>query len=396
MKICAIICEFNPFHNGHKYLIEIAKEQSGCDALLCIMSGSFTQRGELCIMDKYDRARHAVLGGADCVLELPALFSVAPAEIFARGAIKILSSVPSVSVLAFGSESGTADQFSLSADLLNCESEEFKKVLKDGLSRGESYIKSYSEAFGHIGGNVGLSAKPNNILGLEYTKAIKRANADISILPIKRIGSDYNDGNLKENFSSSSAIRRNITSEVVKDNLPPFVYEDLEDISSAIEKFEWKMYYDLLMSEEKDLLRIYGCNEGLEHKLLNDAKALSFEEIIQNNISKRYAASRIRRILCANSLGLYKDDCERFLSSDLYIKPLAVRKKSADDVLSALSQSVFPLVGFKMRNLKLCSAAEECLIKDKKVYTAWRAITNGSFHKNKIPNEEICEHMILI
>ena len=100
MKILAIICEFNPFHNGHRYLLEKAKKLSGADAVLCIMSGNFTQRGEICVLDKYTRAKHAILGGADCVIQLPAPFAVAPAEIFAKGAIKILSSIPEVAFLA--------------------------------------------------------------------------------------------------------------------------------------------------------------------------------------------------------------------------------------------------------------------------------------------------------
>lgn len=395
MKICAIICEFNPFHNGHKYLIDRAKEMSGCDLVLCIMSGSFTQRGEMCIIDKYDRARHAVLGGADCVIELPAIFSVAPAEIFARGAIKILASIPSVTTLAFGCENGNKDDYLCAANLLKCEKDDFKTVLRENLSNGESYIKSYAAAFKHIGGNEEFLSKPNNVLGLEYTKAICRANADIKILPVKRIGAGFNDDDLKDNYSSAGAIRRNIASQLVKNNLPHYVYEDLKDTSSSLEKFNWKMNYDLAMSEAHDLMRIYGCNEGLEHKLLNDAKRFSIDEIIQNNTSKRYTSSRIRRILCANSLGLYQDDCERFLCSDLYIKPLAVKKQSADSILSALSQSAYPLVGFKMRNARLSPIAEECLLKDEKVYTAWSFLIKDG-NKNEKFKSGSADHMILI
>ena len=104
MKFCAIICEYNPFHNGHRYLLEHAKKLSGCDGILCLMSAAFTQRGEAAVMPKFVRAEHAVLGGADCVLQLPAAFSVAPAEIFAQGAVSILKSIPAVTHLAFGSE----------------------------------------------------------------------------------------------------------------------------------------------------------------------------------------------------------------------------------------------------------------------------------------------------
>ena len=109
MEICGIICEFNPFHNGHKYLLERAREITLCDYLICVMSGNFTQRGEICVLDKYTRAKHAILGGADCVLELPAAFSVAPAEIFARGAVKLLAAVPHLNSIAFGSENADKD-----------------------------------------------------------------------------------------------------------------------------------------------------------------------------------------------------------------------------------------------------------------------------------------------
>ena len=131
MKICAIICEYNPFHNGHKYLIDRARELSGCDFILCLMSGSFTQRGEAAILPKFTRAEHAIEGGADCVLQLPALFSVAPAEIFARGAISILKAIPAVSCLAFGSENAAVNDIVRAADILSgLNSEGAKKTDK--------------------------------------------------------------------------------------------------------------------------------------------------------------------------------------------------------------------------------------------------------------------------
>ncbi|MDE6790385.1 MAG: nucleotidyltransferase family protein, partial [Clostridia bacterium] len=140
MEICAIICEFNPFHNGHAYLLRRARELSGCDAVLCVMSGSFTQRGEICRTDKFLRAKHAVLCGADAVVELPAPFAVAPAEIFARGAVGVISSIPQVKCVAFGCESGEAEDFLYAAKIANSESALFKATLEKHLDSGESYI----------------------------------------------------------------------------------------------------------------------------------------------------------------------------------------------------------------------------------------------------------------
>lgn len=112
MKICAIICEYNPFHNGHFYQLDAAKKKSGADAVVCFMSGNFVQRGEAAVLEKYIRAKHAVLAGADAVVELPVVFSSAPAELFAKGAIKLISSVPEITALSFGCESGDEDIFS--------------------------------------------------------------------------------------------------------------------------------------------------------------------------------------------------------------------------------------------------------------------------------------------
>ena len=111
MRIAAVVCEYNPFHNGHKYQLERIREESGCDKILCLMSGCFTQRGDMALFDKYTRARHAVENGADLVLELPTAFAVGSAEQFARGAVHILASIPAVKVLCFGCESGTKEEF---------------------------------------------------------------------------------------------------------------------------------------------------------------------------------------------------------------------------------------------------------------------------------------------
>ncbi len=358
MKICAIICEFNPFHNGHKYLLEQAKKLSGCDGVLCIMSGSFTQRGEMCVLDKFTRAKHAVLGGADCVIELPVPFTVAPAEIFAQGAIKILSAIPEVTTLAFGCESTNADGLLSAARLLSCESEKFKTVLNGKLAEGESYIKSYAAAFEACGGDKRTVSSPNNVLGLEYAKAIMRNRADIEILPVQRVGTSYSDGEIKDNFSSASAIRQNLNSPAVKNNVPEFVAEDLK-YACGFNEFEFTLRYSLFRADAENLKRIYGCGEGLENKLKKLA-TLPLSEIISKATGKRYSSSRIRRILTCNALGLYSDDCRKFLNSDLYIKPLAVKAGRKDEILGALGKAEYPVI-IKQRDAeKLDGAAEKC------------------------------------
>lgn len=374
MKICGIICEFNPFHNGHEYFLGQVRALSGCDAVVCIMSGSFTQRGDICIADKFQRAKHAVYGGADCVLELPAAFTVAPAEIFASGAVKILSSVPDFDTLAFGCESGTAEDFFAAAELLLEESENFKAALRRGLDAGESYIKSYASAFVSAGGQDGLLSTPNNILGVEYAKAVLRFKPNIKLLPIKRVGAGYADGHLKENYSSASAIRRNLSSPLVKDNVPEYVFKDLNGF--AVNDDFYGKYLRLILSRTSPeiLQKIYGCCDGLEN-LLKSLQSLELDEIIENATSKRYSSSRIMRILCANFLELYQSDCEKFLNGSLYFYPLAVKAENAPAVLSALSKSAYPVLTCGSDEKKLSKTAALCKQKDDFSYLQWQQIT---------------------
>ncbi|MBE7088004.1 MAG: nucleotidyltransferase family protein [Clostridiales bacterium] len=359
MKICAIICEFNPFHNGHKYLIETAKKLSGCDSVLCIMSGNFTQRGDICLLNKFKRARHAVLSGADAVLELPAPFAVAPAEIFAQGAIKILSSIPEVTTLAFGCEDCDKGAFLQSAELLINEPKEFTAYLNEQLNLGESYIKSYNYAFEKCGGKHGFLSMPNNILGVEYTKAILKYKSEINILPIRRIGCGYNDENLAQNYSSASAIRQNLNSDKVINNVPNYVYCDLKIEQDIQRIFKNYCLFSLLSTNKEQLKEVFGCTEGLENKLKN-CEMQDFESIIANTCAKRYSASRIKRILCANLLKLYKYDALEFLQNDLYLKPLAINKDKIDLILSSLSKSSFPTVILQKNKNSLSVSAKKC------------------------------------
>lgn len=349
--------------------------------MLCIMSGSFTQRGDIAVLDKITRARHAILNGADCVIKLPVAFSVAPAEIFAKGAIKILSSIPEISCLAFGCEDDDKQEYLKAAQILLNESEEFKKILNNNLDEGNSYIKSYSQAFRSVGGNAELLEKPNNILGLEYTKAILSANCNINILPIKRKGADFNDNELKSDFSSASAIRRNLTSHLVKNNVPDCVYEDLKNATNA-EKFKWQARYDLVRANPEKLKSICGCSEGLENRLVDIAKDCDYEQILQKCTSKRYSQSRIKRIMCANLLGIYENDSKAFLNSELYIKPIAVSKNCADEIFSSLSKSKFPVIirGRDLRNLS--DLGKKCFELDTKACTLYNLLSGKSNNDN--------------
>ena len=206
MKICAIICEYNPFHNGHLYQIQAAKAATGADAILCLMSGNFVQRGEAAVFEKHLRAKHALLGGADAVIELPAVFATSNAEIFAKGAVKLLSSVPDVKMLSFGTETASEKELLNAATLLLNEPKEISERIRKRLQDGVSYAKARAEAWEDKIPQE-LLTSPNNILALEYAKAILTYQADIKLFPIKRLGGGYNETALNGSYSSATSIR---------------------------------------------------------------------------------------------------------------------------------------------------------------------------------------------
>lgn len=355
MKICAIICEFNPFHNGHKYLIEQAKRSSMCDKVLCIMSGNFTQRGDAAILSKFTRAKHAISGGADCVLELPVPFVVAPAEVFAKGAAKIICSISAIDSIAFGCECGDIQKIENAADILSDENKMFKQILNENLLSGESYAKSLSIAFNACGGEVGLLDKPNNILAVEYVKALKSLSFKGRYFAIKRIGAKHGGLQTACGFASSTAIRSNLKNS--RAFIPDFAAEDINYAQNLSGNLHNAARLCLLRDDSRDIARVYGASEGLENKL-KELAPLSYNDIIKEATSKRYPSSRIERALTANLLKLYNDDCEKYLKGELYYKPLAVK---GNEMLSVLGNSEYPVIVRGRDMQKLNSAARQCI-----------------------------------
>ncbi len=367
MKICAIICEYNPFHNGHLYQLREAKRLSGADAILCIMSGNFVQRGEAAIMNKYTRAKHAIQAGADIVIELPTVFATSNAELFAKGAIHILSSIPSVTTLCFGCENADKLAFLKTAELLNNEPIEVSLKLKENISKGMSYAKARALAWENRI-DSSLLTSPNNILGIEYTKALLSSHANIEILPIPRIGADYHDSSIQESYSSATAIRNAIENSTdIKNQIPDFVKEDLpKTLNKTLEIIE---KYAILIQKKEELANVCDCSEGLENALKK--AALSETPLVNNLTSSRYTASRIRRIALQNLLQIHENFIKDCLNAPLYLHILAIRKER-QDVLSALSSSIFPTLLRAHDENRLESIGKACYKKDifsENVYT---------------------------
>ena len=370
MKFCAVICEYNPFHNGHLYQLNKIREESGCDKILCLMSGNFTQRGEAALFSKYERARHAVENGADVVLELPTAFAVAPAEIFAEGAISLIAAIPSVTTLAFGCESGTKEEFRAAAEATLSESNEFKALMKENMKDGTSYVKARTDAVLALKSDIdeALLTNPNNILGLEYCRALLNRGSAISPLPIPRVGGGYADTSILSDFSSATALRGALLLEkppkkALKRNLPRNVYEDIEDWKPC--PFEPAVLTALLTAPAGEIADCTDCSEGLENRLQAMTRSNpEYHAMLKKTVSKRYTLSRLKRILCQNFLGLKLKDVREYLASPLYLNVLAAEKKDGENILSALSDSSLPLLVRKSDTLPLKKDALACFETD--------------------------------
>ena len=372
MKICAIICEYNPFHNGHRYLLQKAKELSAADAILCLMSGNFVQRGEAAVLEKHQRAKHALLCGADMVLELPTIFATSNAEIFAKGAISLLSKIPDVTHLAFGAELADKNAFLASAKALLTEPDCVSKTVKELTASGVGYAKAISQARASVATKE-LFESPNNILGIEYTKAILEQHSTIEILPIQRLGSGYSDTQLSNQFASATAIRTAVFENPQNDlsmYLPDCVMYDLKDFKKVNLDLYEKL--SILQKSPQQIAETLDCTEGLENAFL---KAATERDTLEAQLcSPRYTSARIRRIALQNLLGIKETLIRQALSSPLYLTPLAYKKNT--ELLSALSKSDIPFLSSGKAKGTLSSVALECYQLDELASKIFAALNN--------------------
>lgn len=299
MKTLAIISEFNPFHKGHKYLLDEAKKQTYAELSLSIMSGDYVQRGEPAIIDKFSRADSAMKAGFDMVVEMPSFISLQSAEYFAIGSIKILEKI-GIDYLCFGIEKLNPDEFLEKVDILIEKSYELEELTKNNLHNSSFTKARYDATCQLLGENNFITS--NNILALEYIRAIRKIDSKIKPVPIKRISSLNKESELKkENISSSTAIRKNIFNDY-KDHVPNFSYEVIEE---SIQKFgipsmdyEYEIFKYLLLIEQKPMDNILGYEDGIENYLWKIAvKNQNFSSFLEEATTKRYTSSRIKRFM---------------------------------------------------------------------------------------------------
>ncbi|MFP3154362.1 nucleotidyltransferase family protein [Lachnospiraceae bacterium ZAX-1] len=431
MNVVGIIAEYNPFHLGHLYQILTLRKNSDTDYIIVVMSGNFVQRGEPALMDKYTRAQMALLQGADLVLELPALYATASAELFALGGVKLLNSTGVATRLCFGAETNTLAPLKKVADILSTETEKytcfFHSYLKQGLSFPAARAKALQDvivlenakilenakAFEYAKALQGILASPNNILAVEYLKSIRSTNSALTPYLIQRKGSGYHDASFDSPYTSATAIRKklfvqsddsfrhpkaippNDSFHHLKNALPDPSFQILQDYArqSAFlseNDFSLPLHCKLLASGQNDLLCYADSGVSLSNRIAKRKyDFLNWKQFCGLLKTKEITYTRISRLLTHILLDVKTADYATAASTEYlpYLRVLGF-KKGAEPLLSAIKKAaIAPLV------TSVCDASRflpaygmELLSKDLYAADLYQSVlTNktGSIYKNE-------------
>ncbi|MGL4847936.1 MAG: nucleotidyltransferase [Clostridium sp.] len=380
VNITGIVTEYNPFHLGHKLHLESSKENTNSTHTICIMSGHFMQRGVPSFIDKWSRAKMAVLNGVDLVIELPLIYSLSSAEGFSFGAMKILNATNIVNSIYFGSEHGSIENLSVISDVLSKEPLEYKSLLKENLNLGLPFHKAREIALTSYLKDDSISEilkNSNNILGIEYMKALKRLHSKMIPITLKREGSLYNDKSLSKTFSSATSIRESFfkdsSLENIQKDLPPQTFQLIKSLQDSNYNFPKEedifpfLKYKILTSPNI-FSNIPTLSEGLDKKILKEiSSSNSLSELIEKVKSKRYTYTRISRVLLYIFLSLNDYDLEKAYADALYIRPLAFNLKGAEILKHIKEHSEIDI--FTKLPKKICNASLELDILGTKAYS---------------------------
>ena len=364
MKTSAIICEYNPFHNGHKFQIDTARSITNCDAVIALMSGNFVQRGDFALFPKEIRAKAALSGGADLILENPTFCVLRSAEGYASAAVCTLTSLGCVDSLVFGAECDDIKLLTSIANILVSEDKSFCDILSCELSKGASYPPARGIAVGKILGSDAeeILKQPNNILAVEYIKAIIKQNSSLSPVVIQRKGAGHNSSEVSENIASASFIRDEFTQN--KSSSFSFVPDYAAELYSKSSFFKVSSADNAIIASLnlKSALEIASApdiSEGLENKIKKEAALQNSLEALTDSVkSKRYAYSRIRRAILCSYLGITVEDAAQ---APQYIKILDFNETGRAVLNTAKKSCTLPLA-------KNASA----ILKDEKSMAIWR------------------------
>ncbi len=369
MRVSAVIAEYNPFHNGHAYQLEAMRKESDCDFAIAIMSGNFVQRGEPAIADKLTRAAWALDNGADMVIELPVYYSLANAQLFARGAVSILAASGIVDCLGFGCESEYISTIYSALKYRADNSQEFSKHLRLHLNTGKSYPRAAFEALSDMNAPspvINAHLHPNSILAMEYIRAIETIAPDIKpVLTERRYGGHDSNGVVHDEcgraYTSASFIRQHFSeAHLIDKTLPQNVLSDLTPIDA--DKLSLLVMYALRSMSLEDLKLLPDIGEGFYNLVFKAAHTFtSMEDTLMFLKSKRYTLARIKRMLmCA----LLRIDSSFMYMKPAYIRVLGIRNDRRFLLSELCTKSTLPIISSARDIKKLSSDALKLFERD--------------------------------
>ena len=369
MKVCGIIAEYNPFHNGHAYHIQKTKEITNCEAIVAVMSGNFVQRGTPALFDKWTRTKMALQNGIDLVIELPTYYATSSAEYFAQGSIGLLDSLGIVDFLSFGAKTSDLDTLKRIANILYLEPNDYKELLQSELKKGVSYpvargnaLKNFTKKEFDSKYISEILLDSNNILGIEYLKALMYNNSTISPNIVLRKGEDYNSVNIIDGVCSATAIRKMLEDDEIE-NLKDVMPKNCFDILNAemlngkapmsLKNFEKEIFYVLRKNLVQDLFELSDVSEGLENVLKKASnETTEIDKMIELLKSKRYTRTRIQRILLHALLSITKDEVSNYKYNPQYIRVLGFTKKGEKLLTQIYNKANLPIVTSVSKFLK--------------------------------------------
>ncbi len=340
-KVVGIIAEYNPFHNGHSYHIQNTKAQTGADFVVAVMTGNFTQRGNTSVINKWEKTKMALNGDADLVIELPTIYSISSAENFASGAVKILNELGIVDTISFGMEADDVSTLNNIANVLVNEPPEYRAILEHELGKGNSFPKARENALmmylNDIKRYANVIKGSNNILAIEYLKALKKQKSSLVPFGVKREKVYYNSTKIIDEYASATGIRNLLLHnqlEEVRKVVPAKSYSillnNLRQGTYVLDIIAYndEIIYKLRSMTVKQIANLPDVSEGMEY-LIKDVsnKTNNLIELINGIKSKRYTQTRIQRILLYALLGITKNDMELSKKITPYIRVLGCSEK---------------------------------------------------------------------
>lgn len=317
MKISGMVCEYNPFHNGHLHHI-METRKNGATHIVAVMSGNFVQRGDVAIMDKHTRAKLAVRSGVDLIIELPVQFCLSSAENFAAGAIYLLNSLGAVEELSFGSECGDVGLLLKALDTVEMTAVSKASVIRSIMEKGYTFPKALNSVINGTDPEIAyLITQPNNMLAIEYLRALKKLASPIEPFTVARKSAQHDSSQPVDGFASASFIRENIMKRSGGfriDRYTPKLWADTikNDISAgrtaSLKNLERVILYKLRNTSPQEIASVNDVGQGLEYRIFNSRNASSFEELIYTVKTKRYTMARIKRIMLSLLIGIHKED----------------------------------------------------------------------------------------